>query len=70
MTAAEIAEKDRLEKLKELEDRQSSDNLQQPDGIPATDVIKDSTTEVQADVEDGAQVDVTIFQTLINENEQ
>jgi nuclear transcription factor Y alpha len=70
LTAAEIAEKDRLEKLKELEDRQSSDNLQQPDGIPATDVIKDSTTEVQADVEDGAQVDVTIFQTLINENEQ
>ena len=70
LTAAEIAEKERLEKLKELEDRQSSDNSQQPDGTPTTDVPTDSTTEVPAVVEDVPQVDLTIFETLINENEQ
>lgn len=65
LTASEIAEKERLEKLKELEDRQSSDS-QQPDAAPATDAVKDAGAPGN---ENGAPVD-TIFLTLINENEQ
>lgn len=76
LTAAEIAEKERLEKLQELEDKQKSDGGAKPEEEQVKQDTPGNSNEVPGPVPEpvsvpvpaGISEDETIFQNLINEN--